>query len=174
MENILAAFAQFDNDVRSERTVEGMRAAACRGRWPFAAPLGFKRTLDEGDRPRLIHDPVQGPLVRRAFEMIASGTYTKAEALQALTDLGLRTRRGSPVSPQTFQKLLRNPFYTGKLASRLWTEQPLKGDFELLVSDDLFRRAQDVLDGRRATITSCQRNHPDFPLRRFVHYGRCR
>ena len=32
-ENILAAVAQVDNDVRSERTVVGMREALSRGRW---------------------------------------------------------------------------------------------------------------------------------------------
>lgn len=40
MEGVLAAFAQFDNDVRSERTRGGMRAALELGRWTFLAPLG--------------------------------------------------------------------------------------------------------------------------------------
>lgn len=173
MENVLAAFAQFDNDVRSERTIEGMRAAASFGRWPFVAPLGFKRALDDRGRARLVHDPAQGPLVRRAFEMLATGAHTQAEVLQVLTDLGLQTRRGKPVSQQTLQKILRNPFYTGRLASSLWTAEPMKGDFEPLISDDLFRRVQDVLDGRRPTASVYQRNHPDFPLRRFVRCGKC-
>ena len=33
MEGVLAAFAQFDNDVRSDRTRAGMKAALERGRW---------------------------------------------------------------------------------------------------------------------------------------------
>ena len=39
MEGVLAAFAQFDNDVRSERTRAGMRAALEQGRWTFFRPL---------------------------------------------------------------------------------------------------------------------------------------
>jgi DNA invertase Pin-like site-specific DNA recombinase len=38
MEGVLASFAQFDNDVRSERTRAGMRAALELGRWTFPAP----------------------------------------------------------------------------------------------------------------------------------------
>jgi DNA invertase Pin-like site-specific DNA recombinase len=38
---VLAAFAQFDNDVRSDRTRAGMRAALVLGRWTFPAPLGY-------------------------------------------------------------------------------------------------------------------------------------
>src|SRR4051812_21098554 len=41
MEGVLAAFAQFDNDVRSERTRGGMKAALELGRWTFLAPLSY-------------------------------------------------------------------------------------------------------------------------------------
>ena len=41
MEGVLAAFAQFDNDVRSDRTRAGMKAALELGRWVFLAPLGY-------------------------------------------------------------------------------------------------------------------------------------
>ena len=38
---MLAAFAQFDNDVRSDRTRAGMKAALEPGRWVFLAPIGY-------------------------------------------------------------------------------------------------------------------------------------
>jgi len=41
MEGVLAAFAQFDNDVRSDRTRAGIRAALELGRWTFPAPLAY-------------------------------------------------------------------------------------------------------------------------------------
>jgi len=40
MEGVLAAFAQFDNDCRSDRTRAGMKAALELGRWVFLASLG--------------------------------------------------------------------------------------------------------------------------------------
>jgi DNA invertase Pin-like site-specific DNA recombinase len=40
MEGVLAAFAQFDNDVRSDRTRAGMKAAPELGRWVLLAPIG--------------------------------------------------------------------------------------------------------------------------------------
>ena len=39
MEGVLAAFAQFDNDCRSDRTRAGMKAALELRRWVFLAPL---------------------------------------------------------------------------------------------------------------------------------------
>jgi site-specific DNA recombinase len=52
MEGVLAAFAQFDNDVRSDRTRAGMKAALELGRWTFPAPLGFARWLQDDSRRR--------------------------------------------------------------------------------------------------------------------------
>jgi hypothetical protein len=37
----------------------------------------------------------------------------------------------------------------------------------------MFRRVQEILAGRRITITARQRNNPDFPLRNFVRCGHC-
>jgi len=43
-ENMLATFAQFDNDQKAETTATGMKSALGEGRWPFSPPLGS--TLD--------------------------------------------------------------------------------------------------------------------------------
>jgi hypothetical protein len=40
-----------------------------------------------------------------------------------------------------------------------------RGDFEPLISEDLFYRVQAVLAGRVPNTTPQQRAHPDFPLR---------
>jgi site-specific DNA recombinase len=64
MEGVLAAFAQFDNDVRSDRTRAGMKAALELGRWVFLAPIGYLNAPRTAGRS-LIHDPARAPLVRR-------------------------------------------------------------------------------------------------------------
>src|SRR2546427_7214025 len=67
MQNMLAAIAQFDNDVRAERTIAGMKAALERGRWTFDPPLGYRRAQDAMGGPTIAPDPDCGPLVRKAF-----------------------------------------------------------------------------------------------------------
>ena len=171
IEGVLAATAQFDNDVKAERTIAGMRAALDLGRWTFKAPLGYLNGGRTGSAS-LVPDPARAPLIRRAFEEYATGRYTKRDALRRVTALGLTTNRGTAVSPQVFDKLLRNRIYAG------WVDvQSLsvsgRGDFTPLVSDDLFQRVQARLKGRGVAMTPHQRNHPDFPLRRFVACDAC-
>ncbi len=48
-----------------------------------------------------------------------------------------------------------------------------RGDFEPLISEDLFYRVQAVLSGRVPSTTPQQRAHPDFPLRTFVRCEAC-
>ena len=171
MEGVLAAVAQFDNDVRAERTVDGMQAALQRGRWTFQAPLGYRK-LAWGNGPSMEPDPEVAPLVLQAFELFATGSYPKARVLETVTALGLRTRRGKKVSPQEFDRILRNPLYEGRMVVPGWGVD-CRGDFEPIVSREMFRTVQAILSGRRPLVTPHIRNHPDFPLRRFVHCGRC-
>ena len=172
MEHILSAFAQFDNDVRAERTVAGMKAALESGQWTFGVPIGYCRKVDVAGRDSIEPDPVGGRLVRQAFELYATGLHKKAEVLRKLIVAGLRTRGGKKLTPQTFQQLLRKPIYAG-LLSFSWGIDGVKGDFEPLLSTELFDRVQSVLDGRALTITPHNRNHRDFPLRRFAACAGC-
>src|SRR5207237_8997959 len=78
MEGVLASFAQFDNDVRSERTRGGMKAALELGRWTFLAPLGYLNAPRSSGKS-LIPDLERAPLVKRAFQDFATGRFTKDE-----------------------------------------------------------------------------------------------
>jgi site-specific DNA recombinase len=112
LEGVLAAFAQFDNDCRSDRTRAGMRAALELGRWTFLAPIGYLNAPRWSGKS-LVEDPERAPFVRRAFEDFATGRFTKKEVLSEITRLGLRTRRGLKVSPQAFDVMLENRLYIG-------------------------------------------------------------
>ena len=171
MEGVLAAFAQFDNDVRSDRTRAGMRAALELGRWTFVAPLGYLNAPKSSGRS-LVHDPERGPLVKRAFEDLATAHYTKQEVIARATAAGLRSRKGLALSPQSFGQMMRNPIYAGKVESPDYRVSTT-GDFDPLVDEATFYRAQAVLDGRIVVAGPRQRHHPDFPLRGFVRCEAC-
>jgi site-specific DNA recombinase len=171
MEGVLAAFAQFDNDVRSERTRGGMRAALELGRWTFLAPLGYLNAHRTTGRS-LIPDPVRASLVRRAFQDFATGRFTKHEVRKKVNALGLTTRRGKPVPSQTFDAMLRNRAYIAQIDVADFGISK-RGDFEPLITERIFFRVQGILDGRYEVTAPKQRNDPDFPLRAYVRCEAC-
>lgn len=172
LENVLAAVAQLDNDMRADRTVAGMKAALESGHWTHYAPLGYLNADGKNGNPSLIHDPERAPFVQRIFERYATGLYTKRQVLKTITDEGLRTRKGKKLSPQSLDQMLHNPIYAGWLVVPKRGERT-RGNFEPLVSQATFDKVQDIMAGKRPTVTPHVRNRPDFPLRSFVKCGHC-
>lgn len=171
MEGMLAVFAEFDNNVKRERTIAGMQEAARRGRWITTAPVGYRKPTIPG-APSLEHDPERAHLVREAFERIATGRYTQAEVLRHVTAAGLRNARGNKLDKRRFTALLRRPVYAGWVTlKRAGIKE--RGDFEALVSQEAFDKVQLVLSGRRPHVPERKQEHEDFPLRRFVKCARC-
>lgn len=172
MEGVLAAFAQFDNDCRSDRTRAGMKAALELGRWVFLAPIGYLNAPRAMGKSLML-DPERAPMVRRVFEEYAIERFTKQQVLERSRTWGLTNRRGRPLTSQAIGVLLRNELYAGVVDVTEYGVHGKRGDFEPLISEGLFYRVQAVLSGRAPSTTPQQRAHPDFPLRAFVRCASC-
>ena len=111
-------------------------------------------------------DPERAPLVRRAFEEYATGRFTKEQLLKQARAWGLTNRRGRPLTSQAIGVLLRNQLYAGIVDVREYGVRGKRGDFEPLISEDLFYRIQAVLSG--ASTEAPATRAPGFPSARFV------
>jgi site-specific DNA recombinase len=166
--NLLGSVNQFYSDVLSERVRYRMSEAVKAGRFVWRAPLGYRNVQANGTK-NLAIDEERAPMIRKAFELLASGSYQRDAVLRAINAMGLRTVRGNPVTPQSFSQMMRNPIYMGWIHSG---ENKVKGNFEALVSEELFITVQDVLNGRRVPVPH-KRVSEDFPLRGFVRCAKC-
>ena len=96
----------------------------------------------------LMPDPEQAAIVRRLFKQYATGTDTKQEILQKATQWGLTNRRGQPLSSTAVGMLLRNRPYIGIIDVPDCGVRDQRGDFEPLISEEIFYKAQAVLSGK--------------------------
>ncbi len=170
MEGVLAAFAQFDNDQKSERTENGMRAALQLGRWTFQAPLGFLNSESQFE-PSLRRDDSRADLIALGFKLVSEGTKV-SDALSKLAAAGLRTRKGRDVSSQTFRAILRNPIYAGRVEVSKW-QISRDGDFQAIIDKATFGSVQRRLDGKRTETRAYARQRADFPLRSLLRCAGC-
>lgn len=172
-ETVMAAVAELDNNMRSDRTVAGMKMAVEKGRWPFMASIGYRRVRNEKGEPTLAHDPKRAPLIRRAFELYATGHFTKQQVLDKVTGMGLRTINGNPVAITTFVRVLANPIYIGQIDVPAWN-QTVGGNFKPIVSEEVFDRVQLVAQGRKTNTPATHlRDNPLFPLRGSIRCQCC-
>lgn len=165
MEGVLSVFAEFDNNVRTERTRQGMLERLKQGVWPWPAPLGYSRPYQGSN---IVPDENTSHLIRLGFEEYSKGTYTFKSIASFLDERGLKTRLGKSLTPQLMEKILKNPLYCGIM--RVWGEH--KGSFEPIVSESLFSKCQrDYLKSAQASPRSV--NNPLFPLRKLVICDAC-
>src|SRR3989344_6937535 len=73
MEGMLAVFAEFDNNVRTERSTNGMIERLKQGIWVWAAPIGYYRPRSSAN---IEPDKNAAPYIRLAFEEYAKGGYS--------------------------------------------------------------------------------------------------
>lgn len=135
--------ADFIRNLRDE-VKKGQRGRLAQGLYPWRAPIGYVN--NGGTEPKTI-DPVDGPLVRRAFESYASGGYTLRTLQLALFRWGLKTPGGKPLSVNSINKMLHRKFYYGLIDIRGST---FIGAHEPIITKALFDAVADVLSGRSA------------------------
>lgn len=166
MENIIANVAQFDNDVRAERSIGGMRDAMREGRYVWQAPFGYSNVRIDGKAT--IEPNTLAPIIRKAFDLIALNQHSVEEIRKDMRIHGLVGPSGRPISKSYFYKLIKNELYAGwinKFGERH------SGKFEHIISDELFSKVQSVLSGKRKKSSPRISDNPDFPLRRFLRHS---
>lgn len=163
--NMLGAMNQFFSDSLSEKTKFRMDAGVKAGRWLWVAPLGY---LNDMRSKTIVLDPERNALVKKGLELVAAGNYaTTNEALKLVTSLGLRTRKGNPVTKQTWQRMLTNPFYYGWIESG---ENRIKGTHDPLITEQTFLKIQARIGGKS---TPHKPYNDDFPLKGLVQCAGC-
>lgn len=168
METFAVMRAQVENIDRSRRTLDGMKAACARGRYPWPAPVGYKNVAGT-----LEPDPDLAPIVRDAFTAAARGATSVADVYRAAR------QRGLPIARSGFYELLRRPVYAGRIVRPEWGID-VAGIHEPLTDWPTFRRAAAAASGhpldplpgtsRRAYTTG---STADFPFRQVAACADC-
>jgi site-specific DNA recombinase len=138
---------EIENDKNSIRTTEASRRAKLEGCWMGTAPKGYSNFRD-GKNSTLIRNE-KAPLIIESFERMASGAYSADEVRKWLYSKGVKMTKNN------FPIIIRNQVYIGKIHVKEYKDNPevyAKGLHEPLISEELFYRANDVLDGRRRNM----------------------
>jgi DNA invertase Pin-like site-specific DNA recombinase len=130
-----------------EETRKGFYGRLKQGLYPMCAPIGYRDM--GGGKPKEPH-PIYGPLVRKAFELYATGGYGLERLGKEMTRLGLKNRAGRPFSLNGFSTILNNPFYMGLIRIEK-TGELFAGAHLPLITKSLFDRVQTILKGRVST-----------------------
>jgi len=146
MDGMLAAFAQFDNDIRTARTTGGMRARTMQGGWPHGAPYGYKRskspsgitTVAPGDNASLLTE---------FLNEFSTGAYTVKQAADLAYRIGIRGRAGNKILWQPIRNIISSPLYAGYVCTKFTDHKMIKGLHKPLIDEKIFYKNLSILNG---------------------------
>lgn len=154
MHGIMSSIAEFYSNNLANEVLKGMNQKAKAGGTPGKAPIGYLnvRNWTNGVESRTIEvNPERASLVQWAFGRYSQGDISVKQLAVMLKEKGRTTRPtkkrpARPLSVSHVHSILTNRYYLGFVIYK-GVEYP--GNHEPLISQDLFRKAQIVLAGRR-------------------------
>ena len=149
-------------DNLSENIKRGHRNKVKEGIWPQMSPLGYINK----DK-RIVPDPENAPLIRKTFEAYATGNFTLRELRDKFNALGLKRKSGKELAVSNYQKLLKNPIYTGLMK---YNGEIFEGKHEPIITKKLFDSVQEVMS-RKSKPKS--RGLKPYLYRGFFRCGEC-
>ncbi|HZV69844.1 MAG TPA: recombinase family protein [Saprospiraceae bacterium] len=146
-----------------EEAIKGLYGRLKQGIYPFGAPIGYDNKGGGQVKPI---NPIQGPLVKKAFQLYASGKYTLEALTKVMNELGLRNSNGNILTLNSLSLILNNPFYAGVIKVKGKTFQ---GKHDPLIHPELFAKTQNILRGK----TNTRLLKHDFLFRRLIKCADC-
>jgi site-specific DNA recombinase len=148
MEGVLAAFAQFDNDIRTTRTITGMRARTMQGGWPHRATYGY-RNIKNAAGVSTIEPDDNATRVKKLLETFATGAYSLNQAVTLADKLGMRSSlTGKAYGWQGIKNILLNPLYAGFIYSSFTDGVYIKAIHRPLIRPVTHYKIKAVVDGK--------------------------
>jgi len=125
-------------DNLSENIKRGHRNKVKEGIWPQMSPIGYVNEKGKG----IVPHPDLAPLVKKTFEAYSTGNFTLREVRDKFNALGLKRKSGRELAVSNYQKLLKNPIYTGLMR---YNGEIFEGKHEPIISKKLFDTVQEVM-----------------------------
>ncbi len=112
-----------------------------RGEFCGQAPTGYINCRNEQGRAWLRPDDIQGPILKRLFEIYSLGSTSIHELKKIADRLGFKSRSGKPAATSVLFNMLKNPFYYGEMNSR---GKIVPHVYEPIISRELWDKCQQV------------------------------
>ena len=164
MLNIAFGQSKYYVDNLAENIKRGIRQKLRTGIWPQEAPLGY---VNDHKNKCIGVDIEKAKLIRKVFELYATGNYSFTELRAIAKDVGLKAKKDGPLSRSNIQYLLKNPIYYGLIR---YNGEIYEGAHEPLISKQLFDKVQEVMTDRSRPK---KKKLKDYAFRGLFRCGEC-
>jgi site-specific DNA recombinase len=179
LETVLAGTAEFDNAIRSQRSVDGMIARVRQGITPWKPPIGYisnkakmrgeKKTEADGIDPDTFY------ILQRILKRFAKGEVEQCDIADQLDSAGLEKVRNKKTTKQFVDKMLGQylKFYAG-IIENPWVEgEEIQGLHQAMITEEEMHQVNAIRSGKRIKKQHRKSYNPLFPLKKTIKCGSC-
>lgn len=162
-QNIHFIFSKYDNDLRMQKCVDGMKEKLKRGEWLGVVPTGYSYDRTHGGKEQKIIINEKGRLLQKAFQWRLEGNSNPkiVEKLKAL---------GMIIPFQRLSEIFHNPFYCGLITHRMLEGEIVEGKHPAIVSKEIFMKVYRL---NKKGGYKHQKENEFLPLKHFVKCDKC-
>jgi site-specific DNA recombinase len=163
-QKMLFIFGEFDNQLRRQKSMAGVKEHLIQGEWVAAPPVGYDIIKHNKERNIVVNKT--GQIIKKMFYWKAKERMPNVEIQQRLNAYGL------DYSLRRIGEILANPFYCGKMVHKALEGEVVEGKHEKLVSVAIFLEANNIMAEKKLGLqTKIER--PEIALKRFMKCSSC-
>lgn len=179
LETVLAGTAEFDNAIRSQRSVDGMIARVRQGITPWKPPIGYlsnraKKRGEKKSEPDPI-DPNTFLILQNVLKRFARGDIDQSNLSALLDAEGFEKHRGRKTTKQLVNKILGHylRFYAG-IIDNPWVEgEEIIGLHRPMITKEEMHQINARRQGKLLKHAPRRGFNPLFPLKKTIKCGSC-
>ncbi|WP_343523836.1 recombinase family protein [Pedobacter sp.] len=169
---VYIATSEVENDRRSLNVRQGIHKARQDGKWTSRVPLGYTCQLMKRGVKLIVPKEPEASLIRNAYRIIVSNHHSDIQSVyNGLVNSGLKCSRSH------FWRIIRNPFYSGKIVVPKFEETNsylVKGDHEAIIPEILFNKVQRILNSEKRKTIARLKSDEKLPLRGLMLCPNCK
>ncbi len=163
-QNIQFIFSEYDNQLRREKCMAGVKEKLLNGIWVTAPPLGYSIVRTNGKKEFILNET--GRLIKKGF-------FLKAEGLSIEEVRNRLSEKGLHIDSRRVSDFLKNPFYCGLLVHTALEGKVVEGIQEKAVTKELFLKVNGLLTVNHCRGYNLNPDNDNTPLKRFIKCEYC-
>jgi site-specific DNA recombinase len=163
-QKMLFLFGEFDNQLRRQKSMAGVRERLLKGEWCTKPPAGYDIVRSNGVKSIVLNE--QSKVIKKMFLWKINERLTNEEIRKRLVNLKVN------FCLRRINELLTNPFYAGIMVHKALEGEVLEGKHEKLITKEMFLQVNGILAEKKLGLQT-RKERPEIALKRFMKCDCC-
>jgi site-specific DNA recombinase len=163
-QKMLFLFGEFDNQLRRQKSMAGVKERLLKGEWCTKPPLGYDIVRSNGEKKIILNE--RSKILKKMFQWKAEERLPNEQIRKRLLtyNVNFNLRR--------IADILTNPFYCGIMVHKALEGDVLEGKHEKLITKNMFLTVNGILNEKKLGLQT-RKERKEIALKRFMKCETC-